>query len=62
MDKKTNAVSSIKKTSNRFRSYGQRNLQAVARLVGDNGDDFDDYLAEELEKLDDEEGDTVDDE
>lgn len=62
MDKKTNAVSSIKKISNRFRSYGQRNLQAVARLVGDNGDDFDDYLAEELEKLDDEEGDTVDDE
>lgn len=55
MEKKTSAVKSISKTNNRFRSYGQRNLQAVARLVGDNGDDFEDYLDEELEKLEDRE-------
>ena len=56
MEKKTSAVKSISKTNNRFRSYDQRNLQAVARLVGDNGDDFEDYLDEELEKLEDREG------
>lgn len=56
MEKKTSAVKSISKANNRFRSYGQRNLQAVARLVGDNGDDFEDYLDEELEKLEDSEG------